>query len=296
MRIILIILSLLFALSSNAQPVCCATLDSCLGVTLDSIFHKKDSINNVKYRKEDSTFIVEGTIGFFRSGGINHPALLDHDGDHEPFGVKDSVVLDGWDLNIYFKRQARRISSFYCGVDETMQGSASAVDTNQAYVMGGYLIGARVFGNYATIRISKVMQVQAVITYDSTSDAFSVQQCFPAPFNINSPALKITYGTDNKGYLYIDVKTDKNFLANGYARVTSSAFDNNSLYNAHEQAVSRTWTRIYFSNHNGIISGTKPREHTQFLIDFGSTFGRVDWLTEDFGGSSNFSFHGLFKF
>lgn len=302
MKYTITLLLSLIVISAQAQPVCCNPLDSCtkamIGQFVDSALTTKN------YKKNDSLIDLAAVIAPYRVNGINHWNYIVDGGDHDQTGFDTTRKpnTNGYNLVLYFKHPVKRILSLVCGVDETMGHDAVATDGTQYYTRGGYMIGARVYKDSAVLYLSKIMALQSVIQYDSASNTWSKQQVFDAPFNIlsnpnTSNPIPITCNSDGQGRLYLDVKTDPQFKAIGYP-VASTHIDNAAKpFIVYPMVMSKTWVRIYFKDGSGnYIMGATPPNGLTFIMNWGYSFGQVDWATEDVGVAGNFWLIGKMKY
>lgn len=307
-KTIILIFTLLIAVTSQAQTNCSPTLpDSCAQVilnarikaALDSVFRIKDSIYNKKFRVNDSIWIATGIIYPTYSNGVN-TWHLSNDNGHQLVGIKDSIVVSGWDLLLFPKKYANNV--LYCGVvaDEAMQCAGSSMSgTPEAYVNGGYIAGARVYNDYMMIRMSRPMRLQATFEFDSLANSFSIGRPLPNAFNFNSPnPLSVTWGQDANGELKVTVSTAGIFKADGYVIIQTRAFDLNSKYLFMPIPIGgdRETSIIKFVDKNfSYVKGPTPPNHLQWLMDFGTFYGKVDLEHEPFPVGSNFFVYAVFK-
>ncbi len=287
-----IYLMLLLPLQSFSQSICCATPDSCtkdfLTRYVDSVMHVKDSMNDVRFLKNDGHWDAYCIVYPVRKNGVNTWKISKTNG-HYFYNIKDSVVLVNGRVNIYYTRHTNYIVGFQTTGDETTKMRIFSQDAGApAYTKGGYIFGATVNNDYASISASKEYPVSASVSF--ISGIWTIDAINPGPYNVNSPKLSVT---TNNGLVYVDTKNTLSI--HGFPIVQPEAFGTGA-YSIYIEKLSATLFLIkIFDLKTGQFLTGNPSGNVKFDVLFGYDYGEVDMATEDFGKAGNFQFDGHFR-
>jgi len=296
---LLVLLPLIMKAQQNCAPDSClqVMIKSYISTNIDSIRKQMDSLNAIRFKKNDSTWMAACIVYPTRANGVNTWHMSDNNG-HDLLNMKDSIVASGWDLSIFFKKSANTVLTALFSPD-ALQGAKSPMGSAQFRVLGGYLIGASVYREYARINISKLKPIQATIEWDSVNNRYSIVQWPDNPFSLaGSKPISITHNSDRFGNLYLDIRTDSSFKMPKIPTIQPTAFDADPKYDFSYTIIpDHPFHVIVYpkDNTNQRIKRSTPPNHMQFVFDCGYTFGPVDVTLEDFGSTSNFFFQAILK-
>lgn len=287
-------LSLLIIIITSAKaqlPYCCADPTVVHVQHLNDTLHYIDSVlKDIAVRKYGSLEGLDITAFILRpnrSNNVNHWQILQGSG-HVPMRA-DSVKIDNVGiLRVYFPHTDSICTAWLNGDEQTIGSHQTGDYINGLPVWenGGYQFGARVNAGDIEVRISQLMDLSALIRYDSTQDSFIVQQMLPEPINIETAGyINVTWHGGSNAYAEV---ITPNFRANGYPSCETSN-DGTHFYRHSNLAMFPTQCRLMFwdENTNQRCTGSKPPTGLQWIMRWGTWFGTAVPATINLGGSGN---------